>query len=360
MPSPLTTRLTLTLAALACAITTAPAHAQGGLLRKMKEKAAAAAGQAAGEKAGEKAGDKAGRAAGVNAAGGSSFTPAAPTFDDRVVEITDARVDGMLKALATERTETDKYMQQSAAREKKAAAEKAAYDAKYREYQKASDEYERKVAAHNACTGTALTGSAETQATQRKMAANMSTVTEADAKKLQARMEDLSKRGQAARDRGDNKTMMAVTDTIQMLMQQMTGTSTSEMARMGNEAKQNMAAANKCPDPGTAPVEPEAPNSGSGDSDAQRAIAVAAAKASGLTLDQYAVMRERVAYYVSVNGEFRYSTAYAYSKGELDAMKKRLGELAPYKEQLQMGGTPTWQFENGGGAQPARRKGRGE
>ena len=57
-------------------------------------------------------------------------------------------------------------------------------------------------------------------------------------------------------------------------------------------------------------------------------------------------MRERLAYIVGVNAEFRSSTSYAYSSNEIAAVKKRLGELQPYKEQLQMGGTPTWQFES--------------
>ena len=81
MPSALTTRLAL--AALACAICATPARAQGGLLRKMKQKAAEAAGQKAVEKAAE--------SSGVEAPGQrtSSVTPPAPKFDDRVVEITD-------------------------------------------------------------------------------------------------------------------------------------------------------------------------------------------------------------------------------------------------------------------------------
>ena len=343
MPSSLSTHLAL--AALACAITAAPAHAQGGLLRKVKQKAAEAAGQAAAGAAGVEApgqaseGGQRGRRG-----GGSSFTPSAPKFDDRVVEMTDARIDGMLKALATERTETERYVQQSAANQKRQEAEKKAYDAKYAEYEKKRLAYERKNQEVEMCRMNALGGSKETQATQSKMAANMSTMTEADAKRMQARMEDLSKRGQAARDRGDQKTVMAITDTIQTIMQQMTGASSAEMQRMGKEGVQNKAAYDKCGDAGTAPVEPEAPNSGGNDAAAQSAIAKAAAKAAGLNPEQYAVMRERLAYIVSVGAEFRYSTSYAYSSSEIAAVKKRMGELGPYKEQLQMGGTPTWEM----------------
>lgn len=87
--------VSLTVAALAAA--PAPAGAQfGKLMKKAAEKAA--------EKVGEKAGDKAAEKAGVDQAGSPSRGRcAAPTFDDVRVELTAARLDGIVKALKVEK-----------------------------------------------------------------------------------------------------------------------------------------------------------------------------------------------------------------------------------------------------------------
>src|SRR6185503_18093783 len=59
-------------------------------------------------------------------------------------------------------------------------------------------------------------------------------------------------------------------------------------------------------------------------------LASAGASAAGLTARQYAMLRERIAHWVLVNGKIPPGTQWAYWEDELQAMNARAAELTPH------------------------------
>lgn len=235
-------RTALIVATLA-AVSTSPAHAQlGGLMRKAKDKAA------------------------EMAQGPAKRTPA-PTYDNRVLEITDARVDQLLKGLAAEQSTANASSGKGRAewkqREDAAFAErKKAYEAQTASYQKDMAAWNTKVAPINKCR----------DAVDKKYASN-------------------------PRDARKQKEYDA------------------------------------CGEPPIGPAKPDIPEptpaaSEPGDPTED------GARGAGFTGEQYSVMKERVAYLLSIDADFKNAktqSGYGFSDAEAAAVKKRLDELKKYK-----------------------------
>lgn len=225
-----------------------------------------------------------------------AVTPARqPTFDDRVVEMTDARLSALIRGLRAEQ-------QQRPALEagyKKNSDDRAAYEVAVR------SQGER---ANNAAS--CLTNSPEYRAiygdtaTQRKTAERL----------------------QKAHDRGDERMAQAIQDSIQRAMLNI-----DPQVAMGMVTAQQRCAASQAavgaPVAGHPPA--EAPRTSLGDS-----LRIIGTGASGLTDDQYSVMRERVLAFLNTDEADLRRSMYVYSNTEMTALRGRRAELQRYQALL--------------------------
>jgi hypothetical protein len=226
------------------------AHAQlGGLRRRMEERMAKAV-------LGEDA----------------SKSNATPTFNDRVLEISDERLEQLVKGLKVEAAAAEKQERENKAMDAKAAEHEKAQEA----YGKCSAPYTKQMM----------------DMTGKIMAFGI-----------------LAKREESK----TGKISPATNDSL-----------TAATARM-TKLKDEMIA--KCGEgPGDSPF--DAMKEGGEGSDPE----AAGAKAAGLTRDQYAVLRERVtAWLRSKDGK---TGQYAFAAGERATLEKRAGDLAPFRKLL--------------------------
>lgn len=363
-------------AMLALAALPAPAHAQfgGGLLKAAKRKAAEKITEKAVDKAAEKAGvgdssnaANAANAGNANGAGGNAAgarrrgngvmrgnsdasyaAGPAPTYSANLLEITNARIDQLMKGLDGERA----YMAQLA---KGADAESKKFDAETRAYEAKHAAYEKKVAAINArmtafqncmMSNAGASGGAMPPGAA-KMQQKLAGMSEAEQQVFMNRLQELGKRGEAADKRGDRKAAMAIMDTVYTLMG-MTEADRQAAAAAGAKALKNHKDCGEAPkemtDPSLMPVEPQPPTRGDADDARKAASDQAGAKAAGLTVAQYGLLRERVAALVVYNG--RPGTAWGFSESERQAVSSRRNEFNKYEAML--GGTAiSWRFSDG-------------
>lgn len=192
---------------------------------------------------------------------------AAPVFNDRVLEITDARLTQLLAGLKAE----------AALAERESRAQ-AATDAQYKAW-------EAKNEAHGRC--------AEPYKNELLKSTGMMMGVALAAKREEAKKGAVSP---------------ALRDSVAAVTARMEKTAQALEAKCG-------------PGPGPSPYEAMG---GSAGTDA----AAAGAKAAGLTGDQYAVLRERAAAFVrSRRGD---TGRYAFATGEREVLGRRGGELAAY------------------------------
>jgi hypothetical protein len=225
------------------------AHAQlGGLRRRMEERMSKAV------------------------LGEDAKSSATPTFSDRVLEISDARLEQLVKGLRVEAADAEKRERENKAMDAKAAEHEKAQEA----YGKCSAPYTKQMM----------------DMTGKLMAFGI-----------------LAKREESK----TGKISPATNDSL-----------TAATARM-TKLKDEMVA--KCGEgPGDSPF--DAMKEGGESSDPESA----GAKAAGLTREQYAVLRERVAAWLqSRDGK---TGQYAFAAGERATLEKRAGDLAPFRKLL--------------------------
>ena len=293
------------------------------------------------KKVGSALGDKADKAA-----PGSQRAEAAdqaPTFDDRVLEITAQRVDQLLKGLAAERSTKARLAQDQTAAKKRLEAERSAWQVKQKEYERQMAVYEPKARAHQKCVMDAH-GAVLGQAMKQQdpevasLTQKIGSLSESERNEFEERMEALEEPYQAAEQRGDKAAMAKIEDEGAQIIARYTGMTAAEAKRVllkmraqGDAAGQQLeAAAKKCGPEPKAPADPGPEPSDAGPSESS--IGEAGVKASGLTDEQYAVLRERVAAYVLVDGNV--PSGYVFSPGERDVLKRRLAELKAYRAEL--------------------------
>ncbi len=253
----------------------------------------------------------------IGPVGGKSQTAASrsPTFNDRVVEITDKRLEGLLAGYRAEIAALD-------AADKKQGSVRASYEAENREYPARLKEYEAKHRSWEQCQATHVKP-AEAKA-EKEAAAAEAEITGGDKEDFERRMDAVAERIKTAQANGDMAEVMRLSDSVSRAVG---GPGAAAAGKAGSDLH---AAAAKC---GLEPVRPEPPTPPSyPDLDLDRAGATAAK----MTPEQYAIMKERVRYAVREGGEVAVtSSMWAFSGDEIEAMKKRGAELYEAGEALQ-------------------------
>ena len=256
----------------------------------------------------------------VRLPGGSGGSAAKPvTYDETVLELTPARLDAALRAFAVEQREGPRIAAGYRRRE-------ASYQQALREWTARDSARKAQQAAASDCTRRATAGDqAQAQQQAQSMQARMNDPA------VKARMKDLQARMQAAGQRQDMNTVMALSDTLRHLMgagdaNQMMQ---AQQARMGQAEQKcgvdTMRAGAAAAAADTEPTPPANPRD---------SVFVLAGAAGGFTPRQYAMVRERVLGYLSVDEDKLRASSWAFSQGELDALRARREKLGAYQPML--------------------------
>jgi hypothetical protein len=245
----------------------------------------------------------------------SQAAPRAPTFNERVIEITDARIAGLLAGYTAELAALD-------AADKKHGSVRAAYEEENKKHPGRLKEYDAKHKTWQHCQDTDVKP-AEAKAKKETEAAQAQ-VTGGDEEDFERRMNEVAERIKAAQAKGDMNEVMRLSDSLGKAV----GMPSANAARKASSDMQ--AAAAKC---GPEPVRPEPPTP---PSYPDLKLDEAGAAAAKVTPEQYAIMKERVRYAVREGGKVELtSSLWAFSGDELDAMEKRGPELYKAGQALQ-------------------------
>jgi hypothetical protein len=258
---------------------------------------------------------KIGSVGGKAPATASQTAPRTPTFNERVIEITDARIDGLLAGYNAEVAALD-------AADKKQGSVRAAYEEENRKHPARRKEYEAKHKTWQQCQDTNVKP-AEAKAKKETEAAQAQ-VTGGDQEDFERRMNEVAERIKAAQANGDMAEVMRLSDSLGKAV----GMTSANAAQKASSDMQ--AAAAKC---GAEPVRPQPPTPPSYPDLKLDQVGAAAAKMSP---EQYAIMKERVRYAVREEGKVEVtSSMWAFSGNELEAMEKRGPELYTAGQALQ-------------------------
>ena len=237
----------------------------------------------------------------------AAATPRAPTFNERVLEITNARVDQLLEGYGAEASVLE-------AAEQQLAEARAVYEEENRKHPARLKEYERSHQTWQACQDR-LVKPAEAKAKADAEKAQHE-VTGGDEQAFERKMEDVQKRIMAAREAGDMDEVMRLADSLQK------NVGMKSAAAVSQSSAELMEAGRTC---GAEPVRPAPPTPPSAN---QANLDEAGAKAAGLTQEQYAILKERTQAAVDEDGQMRVSSAsWAFSGDELSVLEKRAEEL---------------------------------
>ena len=322
IPRPVRPRLPIALVGALVAATFAarPAEAQFGRLKELGKAAARGAVDKKTEQAVEARGEQAAEEARFAGGGGGG----APTFTDDVLEITEGRVTALLRGMDAELAARPGAERTYAAAQARRAEAERTYPARQAEYERRRATYDAVSARQEACAAPIRErydrlGEQEakrSEATAGRMEAEMSDV-------KQARLEALAERMKAAEKRGDQAAVRALADTMQREMQPFMamgqeGMRSAKRAESLGEAMKGELA--KCPNPGPEPKAPESPQQ-VGTEAAVAEVEAAAAKASGLSAYQYAVMKERVEAYLELRKRRPNARPRGFTAAELTALE---------------------------------------
>ena len=355
-------------AGFAVAALPAPAEAQfGGLLKKAKEKAAEKAAEKAVDKAAEKAGvsdtSKAGAAAGGSSSSSSAAngggrsrvmrgsadaaiaTGPAPTYTANLLEITNERIDQLFKGLKAERGLAAQRASGNDPVRKKYEADMRAYEAKQAAYDKKTADINARIQAYTDCS-MSNSGAAgpNMMPGMAKMREKMATMSESEQQAFMNRLQDLGKRGEAAEKRGDKKTMIAITDTVNTLMG-ITEADRRAAAAAAKNRKDCGAIPPEMSNPSLMPTKPERPQEPRESEQSEALADKTGANAAGLTVAQYGLLRERVAALVIYNG--RPGRLWGFSENERKVVATRRSEFNSWEDVLG-GQAVSWQFSGSG------------
>jgi hypothetical protein len=242
-------------------------------------------------------------------------SPRTPTFNERVIEITDPRIDGLLAGYNAELAALD-------AADKKHGSVRAAYEEENKQHPARLKEYEAKHKTWQQCQDTNVKP-ADAKAKKETEAAQAQ-VTGEDQEAFERRMNEIAERIKAAQAKGDMTEVMRLSDSLSKAV----GMTSANAAQKASSDMQ--AAAAKC---GAEPVRPEPPTP---PSYPDLKLDQAGAAAARMTPEQYAIMKERVRYAVREEGKVEVtSSMWAFSGDELETMKRRGPELYKAAQALQ-------------------------
>jgi hypothetical protein len=237
----------------------------------------------------------------------AAATPRTPTFNERVLEITDARVDLLLKGYAAEAAALK-------ASERELAAARVVYEEENRKHPARLREYEKNHEAWKTCQERVVKP-AEARAKADAQRAQ-DEVTGGDEQAFERKMEDVQKRIQAAQAAGNMEEVMRLADSLQKHVGMKSAATVSQSSAELQEAGRTCGAEPKRPDP---PVPPSAN---------QANLDQAGADAAGLSAEQYAILKERTQAAIDEDGRMLVSSSsWAFSGDELAVLEKRAGEL---------------------------------
>lgn len=247
--------------------------------------------------------------------GGSAAKPV--TYDQVTLELTSTRLDAALRAFAVEKREGPRIAADYRQRE-------AAYQVALRQWMARDSARKARAAAASDCYQ-------RTTAGDRTLGAQHAQAMQANANdpRTQARLKDLQARLQAAGQKQDMAAVMALSDSMRQLMgvggnTSQATTAASDQAR-GRCGVDSSTAAFQAAASDTEPTAPPNPRD---------SVATVAAQAGGFTVPQYAMVRERVLGYLSVDPDKLRASSWAFSQGELDALKAHQGQLTAYQPML--------------------------
>lgn len=246
----------------------------------------------------------------------------APTFNDRVLEITDERAEGLLAGFRAELAALD-------ARDKKNAAARAAYEEENKRHAARLKEYEGKNQTWESCQNSTVKPAQEKMDKKAKKAEE--DITGGDKEDFDRRMAELSKRMEAAQAKGDMAEMMRISDSITRSAGMASAT---EAGKAGTEMQEASA---KCGQKPEAPEPPTPPSEGDPNLDEEGTTAAnqALSGEEKLTPEQYAIMKERVRPTVC-GGDG--SASGGFSDTEVAALKERKSDLCKAGKALEKQG----------------------
>lgn len=229
---------------------------------------------------------------------GSGVRTADLQFDNRVLEITSARLGQLVTGIeAGNRTAAKVEAQDVAAIDRANRAAQQKYDGEYRAYEARKASWDR-------CSDK------EMQGVQQQMAAV--TPTEND----RARVEAVAARIKAAKERNNMAEAMRLTDSLTKAITP----GAMQAAAIGNAAPASVTA--EC---GPKPEEPVRPVRQ--DVMGYDAVDRAAVEASGLTDTQFSILRERVAPFIVSGGK---SSPLVYTDNEVNVLREWQSKLEPF------------------------------
>jgi hypothetical protein len=240
-------------------------------------------------------------------------------FNDVTVELTSDRLDAAMKGFAVEEREAPRvaadYQQREARYQNDLRQWRIRDSTRKAEQERAGD-----------CYNAGTSGDrAQAQQQAQAVRANLNDP------KTQARLRDLQTRMQAASQRQDMPTVMALADSLRQLTggsqmmqgaqaQQARGAQASQACGMDKAMADMRAAATD-----TEPQPPASPRD---------SVFTLAAAAGGFTVAQYAMVRERVLGYLSTDPDRLANASWAYTQKELDALEAHRARLLPYQQML--------------------------
>ena len=268
-----------------------------------------------------------------------------PKFSSTVLEINGERLDQLLRGVDAEVAAYESVMRPFRAYEDAVAARNAALAEQGRCQEQATAEYNRMATgiASRVAPGAAAGPTPEMQRFYEKMAA----LPEAERDALMKRAEKFADQMSAANDRGDTPTAMRIAAEAKADMERTVGapmptpTASGGGARISEAESNRMEAVSKKMEQDVArcaamriPPEPERPEGYGQSIDGMRdTVRAAALTASGLTAAQYAVMRERAAVWIAIQGG-KPAEQYKFTSGEEDALKARMSDLRAREKAL--------------------------
>lgn len=240
-------------------------------------------------------------------------------YDDITLELTGARLDAAARGFAVEQREGPAIARGYQQRQ-------AAYQMALREWQRRDSVRQAHQQAAQSCYTQATSGDrAQAQQGAQSMQARMNDPA------TRARMQDLQQRIQAAGQRQDMNTAMMLSDSLKLLMG--VGDANQMMqAQMARQMQVNqqcgMDSVRAEAEAAQADTEPQPPAS------PRDSVFVLAARAAGVTGPQYAMMRERILGYLATDEAKLARSSWAFSQGELDALKAHRTGLSAYEQML--------------------------
>ena len=245
----------------------------------------------------------------------STTNTKAPEYNDRVLEITNARIDALLAGYRAE-------LAAIAESDKKHGGARAAYEEENRKYPGRLKEYDAKHQTWQNCQDTKVKP-AQAAAHAQMDSANQQ-VTGGDQEGFEKRMQAVADRIQAAQAKGDMAEVMRLSDSLSRSV----GAPSAVAAHKAVSDVQTASTA--C---GMEPTRPEPPVP---PSIPDMRLEEAGAAAAKMTTEQYAIIRERIRYIVREDCTVEVTSGlWAYSSAEIEAIKKRAGDLCKEARLLQ-------------------------